>query len=120
LCCDQWAEGYRELALIGVLPTFAGREGLERSAFYYGKSGKGDPFLLLQQQLVGFWPRVRAPVFLGAFTPLTGRCAPPPTHRSFAASYSSSQNKNKTISRKKCFPSGPKSGREGLLCTVVS
>jgi hypothetical protein len=38
----------------------------------------------------GFWPRVRAralrsPVFLGLLTCQTGSCAPPTTHRSFAA-----------------------------------
>ncbi len=87
------AKGHRELALIGAIPSLGGREGLIRRAFYYEKSGKGNPFLLLQRQLLGFWPRVRAralraPVFLGAFTPQTGRYAPPrhPSH-------TSSQNK---------------------------
>ncbi len=32
----------------------------------------------------GFWPRVRAPVFLGSLLRPTGRCAPP-AHRSYAA-----------------------------------
>ncbi len=46
----------------------------------------------------GFWPRVRAralraPVFLGSLTRKKGRCAPP-GHRSFAAFYSYSKNKN--------------------------
>ncbi len=36
----------------------------------------------------GYWPRVRAPVFLDSLPCQTGRCAPPlPAHRSFAASY---------------------------------
>ncbi len=45
----------------------------------------------------GFWPRVRAralraPVFLGSLPCQRGRCAPPPAHRSFAASYSTPKN----------------------------
>jgi hypothetical protein len=41
----------------------------------------------------GFWPRKRAPVFLGSLPCQTGRCAPPPPdHRSFAASYSTPKN----------------------------
>jgi hypothetical protein len=45
----------------------------------------------------GFWPRMRAralraPVFLSSLPPQTGRCAPPPAHRSFAASYSTPKN----------------------------
>jgi hypothetical protein len=45
----------------------------------------------------GFWPRVRAralraPVFLSSLAPETGRCAPPPRLRSFAASYSTHKN----------------------------
>ncbi len=45
----------------------------------------------------GFWPRVRAhalraPVFLGSLPHQTGRCASPPAHRSFAASYSALKN----------------------------
>ena len=45
----------------------------------------------------GFWPRVgaraqRAPVFLGSLPRQTGRCAPPPSHRSFTASYSTPKN----------------------------
>jgi hypothetical protein len=40
----------------------------------------------------GFWPRVRAralhaPVFFSSLPHITGRCAPPPAHRSFAAYY---------------------------------
>jgi hypothetical protein len=45
----------------------------------------------------GFWPRVRArelraQVFLGSLPRQSGRCAPPPAHRSFAASYSTPKN----------------------------
>ncbi len=44
--------------------------------------------LLTMKFTSGFWPRVRAralraPVFFGSFTRQTGRCAPPPAHRSF-------------------------------------
>ncbi len=45
----------------------------------------------------GFLPRVRArarraPIFQGSLPRQTGRCAPPPAHRSFAASYSTPKN----------------------------
>jgi hypothetical protein len=63
----------------------------------------------------GFWPRVRAPVFLGSLKCQTGRCAPPrPAQlRCFIFTH---QN----------FPSGPNSGRQGcvylsigLSCTLL-
>ncbi len=45
-----------------------------------------------------FWPRVRAralraPVFISSLPHQTGRCAPPPAHRSFAAYNSTLKNK---------------------------
>jgi hypothetical protein len=91
------AEGHRELDLIGVLPSLDGIEGLERRAFYYWKSGKGKPLLLLQQRLVGFWALAARARPCAARTRLFGRINTPNgalrTHRSFAASYSSPQNK---------------------------
>jgi hypothetical protein len=45
----------------------------------------------------GFWPRVRvralrAPVFLGSLPRQMGAARPPPAHRSFSASYSTTKN----------------------------
>jgi hypothetical protein len=72
------------------------------SSFVHGFNPR-DLFLTAEQDLdiyiktSEFWPRVRAralraPVFLSSLTHKTGRCAPPPLHRSFAASYSTPKN----------------------------
>ncbi len=60
--------------------------------------GNGIVIVTLLLMTSGFWPRVRAcalraPVFLGSLPRQTGRCAPPPAHRSFAAYYSTPKNK---------------------------
>ncbi len=74
----------------------------------------------------GFWPRVRAPIFLGSLTRHTGRCAPPPP---IAASlllfqppkinkmYQTRAASLKGFPEIKCFPSGSNLGlsRQGLF-----
>jgi hypothetical protein len=77
-----------------------------------------------------FWPRVRAralraPVFLGSLTRQKGRCAPPPVHRSFAASSSSKIKISYFPKQNASLQAQTRAARDvylstGLSCTLLS